>query len=55
MAGGLNRFANPHKLTLVRSDEHGQRRIPLDYERIASGEHPEEDLVLMSGDTVFAE
>ena len=42
MAGGLNRFANPHKLTLVRNDSHGLRRIPIDYERIASGLHPEE-------------
>ncbi len=55
MAGGLNRFANPHKLTLVRNDLHGTRRIPLDYERIASGQHPEEDLVLLAGDTLYAE
>ena len=55
MAGGLNRYANPHRLTLVRSDARGPRRIPIDYERIASGEHPEEDLVLLSGDTLFAQ
>jgi polysaccharide biosynthesis/export protein len=55
MAGGLNRFANPHKLTLVRNDERGLRRIPLDYARIASGQHPEEDLVVAAGDTLFAE
>jgi polysaccharide export outer membrane protein len=55
MAGGLNRFANPHKLVLVRADERGQRRIPLDYERIASGLHPEEDVVMLAGDTLYAE
>ena len=55
MAGGLNRFANPHKLTLVRNDVHGLRRIPIDYERIASGLHPEEDIVLLAGDTLYAE
>lgn len=55
MAGGLNRYANAHRLMLVRNDGHGLRRIPLDYERIASGEHPEEDLVLMSGDTLFVQ
>jgi polysaccharide export outer membrane protein len=55
MAGGLNRYANPHRVVLVRSDPRGPRRIPLDYERIASGEHPEEDLVLVSGDTIFAQ
>jgi len=55
MAGGLNRFANPHKLTLVRNDRNGLRRIPIDYERIASGAHPEEDLVILAGDTLFVE
>ena len=55
MAGGLNRFANPHRLTLVRNDQRGLRRIPIDYERIASGLHPEEDVVLLAGDTLFVE
>jgi polysaccharide export outer membrane protein len=55
MAGGLNRYANPHRVTLVRNDPHGLRRIPLDYERIASGAHPEEDVVILAGDTLFAE
>jgi polysaccharide export outer membrane protein len=55
MAGGLNRYANPHRLTIVRNDNRGARRIPVDYERIASGEHPEEDLVILSGDTLFAQ
>ena len=55
MAGGLNRFANPHKLTLVRNDQRGLRRIPIDYERIASGLHPEEDIVVLAGDTLYAE
>jgi polysaccharide export outer membrane protein len=53
MAGGLNRYANPHRLTLIRNDARGLRRIPLDYERIASGEHPEEDVVVMAGDTLY--
>ncbi|HEX8952785.1 MAG TPA: polysaccharide biosynthesis/export family protein [Polyangia bacterium] len=55
MAGGLNRFANPHKLTLVRNDQRGLRRIPIDYDHIASGLHPEEDIVLLAGDTLYAE
>lgn len=55
MAGGLNRFANPHRLTLVRNDARGLRRIPLDYARIASGAHPEEDIVILAGDSLFAE
>lgn len=56
MAGGLNKFASPHKLVLVRpAEERGAkvRRIPLDFDRISSGEHPDENLALMSGDTLF--
>ncbi|MGZ3441246.1 MAG: polysaccharide biosynthesis/export family protein [Polyangia bacterium] len=55
MAGGLNRYANPHRLVLVRNDARGLRRIPIDYERIASGEHPEEDLVVQAGDVLYAQ
>jgi polysaccharide biosynthesis/export protein len=55
MAGGINRFANPHKLLIIRPDKNAKvRRIPIDYERVSSGEHPEENLVLMAGDTLFA-
>jgi polysaccharide export outer membrane protein len=55
LAGGLNRFAAPHQLTLVRVAPNGQilRRVPLDYERVSSGLHPEENLVLLSGDTLI--
>jgi len=53
MAGGLNKFANPHKLVIVRNEGQGVRRIPIDYERIASGEHPEENLPLIAGDSLF--
>ena len=52
-AGGLNKFANPHKLVIVRNDGHGVRRVPIDYERVASGLHPEEDLPLIAGDSLF--
>ena len=54
LAGGLNKFADPHKLVIVRRDDKGLRRVPIDYNRISSGEHPEENLVLISGDNLFA-
>jgi len=38
---------------LVRADGKLVRRIPLDYDRIASGDHPEENIALLSGDTLF--
>jgi polysaccharide biosynthesis/export protein len=53
MGGGLNKFANPHKLVIVRNDGHSVRRVPIDYERVASGMHPEEDLPLVAGDSLF--
>ena len=54
LAGGLNKFADPRKLVIVRRDDKGLRRVPIDYNRISSGEHPEENLVLISGDNLFA-
>jgi len=55
MAGGINKFANPHKLVIIRPDAKTKvRRIPIDYERVSSGEHPEENLVLLAGDTLYA-
>jgi polysaccharide export outer membrane protein len=53
MAGGLNKFASPHRIVLVRPEKAGVRRVPFDYDRISSGDHPEENLALMSGDTLF--
>ena len=55
LAGGINRFANPHKLVIIRQDPKTKvRRIPIDYDRVSSGEHPEENLVLLAGDTLYA-
>ena len=52
---GINKFANPGRLVIVRPDpEKKVRRIPIDFNRVSSGEHPEENLVLMSGDTLYA-
>ena len=51
LAGGLSRFATPERLVLLRG-ERPQRRLRLDYTRIVSGDHPEENLVLLPGDTL---
>ncbi len=54
LAGGINRFAAAHSIVIVRTEVTGRvRKIPIDYTRISSGEHPEENLALMSGDTLF--
>ena len=53
LAGGLNKFAG-NRLTLIRHGKRGElRRIPLDYSRINVGDHPEENIVLLPGDTLF--
>ena len=52
LAGGPNKFAGT-SLTIVRTSSEGKvRRIPLDYGRINTGAHPEENMALWSGDSV---
>jgi polysaccharide export outer membrane protein len=52
MAGGPNKFAGDEAF-LLRSDSRGQRRIPLNVTQVISGEHPEQNLVLVAGDTLY--
>jgi polysaccharide export outer membrane protein len=49
MAGGLNRFASD-AVWVIRGAP--SRRIPVDLRRAVSGEHPEENLVLIRGDLI---
>jgi len=54
MAGGPNRFASPSHVMILRSGGPGKiRQIPVNYEEVRSGERPEQDLVIVAGDTVF--
>jgi polysaccharide export outer membrane protein len=54
MAGGPTRFADTEQVILVRTDPNGRvRQIPIDYDAVRSRDNPEQDLVLISGDTVF--
>ncbi len=49
MAGGPNRFAGS-SLYIVRDNP--PRRIPIDIKRASSGEHPEENLIVLRGDLI---
>ena len=49
MAGGPNRFAGS-SLYIVRGNP--ARRIPVDIKRASSGEHPDENLVVLRGDLI---
>jgi len=54
LAGGLNKFASPHKIVILRQQQNGGvRKVPIDFDRISKGDHPEENIVVLSNDTVF--
>jgi polysaccharide export outer membrane protein len=55
LAGGLGRFAKRSELTLLRRDpKTGHlRRIPLDYEALASGRRPDMNIYVLAGDTIW--
>lgn len=54
MAGGPTRFADTGALELIRVGSDGKtRRIPINYDDVANRKHPEANLTLVAGDTVF--
>lgn len=54
MAGGPNRFAAPDRAVIVRTYGPGStRQIPIDYETLRNGERPEQNIVVLSGDTIY--
>ena len=53
MAGGPNRYASPSDIVVVRNEAGRPVRIPVDYDAILSGTDPEQDIAVLSGDTVL--
>jgi polysaccharide biosynthesis/export protein len=53
LAGGPTRFSSPNETVLVRSRDGQSRRIPIQFEEVEAGRHPEQDLVLLSGDRIY--
>jgi polysaccharide export outer membrane protein len=54
LAGGLNRYADPTRITLLRKAAGGNvRTIPINYETLKTGEEPQQDIVLLAGDVLF--
>lgn len=53
-AGGPSRYAEEENVVVIRRN-HGAppERIPIDYKAILSGEHPEQDIIILAGDTVY--
>jgi polysaccharide export outer membrane protein len=54
-AGGLSRFAKRSDIVLLRRNpKTGElRRIPLDYESLASGRRPDMNIYVLPGDTIW--
>jgi polysaccharide export outer membrane protein len=54
LAGGPNKFSTPEETVIIRyTPDKGTRRIPIDFPSILNGMHPEADLPLLAGDTVY--
>ena len=54
LAGGFTRFASRDDMVLMRRDAKGTiRKIPIVYSHISSGDHPEMNLVILSGDSLY--
>ncbi len=55
LAGGPNRYANPEQIVIIRADKKAgkPRRIPIDYPRILTGQFPEQDIPVTTGDIVY--
>jgi polysaccharide export outer membrane protein len=52
LAGGPSRFASLSRVVIIRPSPAGPKRIPIDLAAIYSGEHPEMNLTLVTGDTI---
>jgi polysaccharide biosynthesis/export protein len=55
LAGGPSKFAKRNEITLLRRDPKtgDVRRIPLDYDLIASGKRQDMNIYVMTGDTIW--
>jgi len=52
LAGGPNRYASTSDIVLVRSNGGRPQRVGINYDKILSGERPDEDVVVLAGDAI---
>jgi len=52
MAGGPNKFAGDQVIVLRTDKDNKVREIPVSYKAILSGQHPEQDIAIVAGDTI---
>lgn len=54
LAGGPNRYASASEVVIIRPRAEGvPERIPIDHEQILAGKRPDQDIVVLPGDTVL--
>ena len=53
LAGGPTRFAKRSQIVLLRRTGATAKRIPLDYETLASGANPAMNIFVLPGDTIY--
>ena len=52
LAGGPNRYASTSDVVLVRSVNGRPQRVAINYDKILSGDRPDEDVVVLPGDAI---
>ena len=52
LAGGFTPFASPSRIVVIRKRPNKEIRIPIDYDVIISGDQPEQNIYLHTGDTL---
>ena len=53
LAGGPTRYASTDDVVIVRARNGVRQRIPIDYDAILSGKSPQQDIVILAGDSVL--
>ncbi len=53
LAGGPDKYASSSDVFVLRKDERGTRKIPVNYEQLVRGEHLQQNILLMRGDQVI--
>jgi len=53
MAGGFSEWANKKKITVITHQAAEEKKITVNYKKIASGEDPSQNIILKRGDTII--
>ena len=54
-AGGFTEWANKRKITVITHQEGKEKKITVNYKKIASGKDPGQNIILKRGDTIIVQ